>query len=184
MKRTDNARAVHKRGELGCVGGKKGKALEFEGSNDYVNTGSNISWSSNQTKTASLWFKTLSNDQTLIDQDSTAGSADAIYLYIDPTNHLESWLNATGFDFGGSLNDGKWHNIVWTYNGSTETAYLDGSQLGSLNTEAAPASSGKTLFIGQNRANVERFNGLIDEVRIYNRALSADEVKKLYESGR
>ena len=166
------------------VPGKIGQALTFDGVNDYVNAGTGITWSADQTKSVSVWLKTSTVSKTFVNQARTADSAGVIYLFIDATSHLESWLNDSGFDFGGKLTDNAWHHVVWVYDGSAETAYMDGSQLGGSNTENASASSGKTLFIGQYLGAAEQFNGSLDDVRIYNRALSAAEILQLYTLGR
>ncbi|KKT58929.1 MAG: protease Do, partial [Parcubacteria group bacterium GW2011_GWC1_45_13] len=90
-------------------------------------------------------------------------------------------------------NDGGWHHYTVTYDGSSFASgikiYEDGISL-ALNV-ASDSLTGSIL----NNVNVEigdrdsgasslNYPGLIDEVRIYNRALSGDEIKRLYNLGR
>ena len=89
-------------------------------------------------------------------------------------------MNCTTVTFGGTLTDNAWHHLTWIYNGTSESAYLDGTTLGSSNTKSAPADNG-ALNIGRATSGTEYFNGLFDDVRIYNRALSAGEVMNLSE---
>ncbi|MEM1951544.1 MAG: phospholipase D-like domain-containing protein, partial [Candidatus Nitrosocaldus sp.] len=84
-----------------------------------------------------------------------------------------------------TYNDGQWHYAVVTYDGSTLRLYVDGQQVSSLNTNgAAPATDTMPLTIGKNSSTNSRyFIGDIDEVRIYNRALTAQEVNDAYNNG-
>lgn len=79
--------------------------------------------------------------------------------------------------------DNKWHHFVITYNGANCVAYMDGSQIATDSVVGAPsvATSSANLGFGQHVQNGnEWFLGLMDDVRIYNRALSATEVSDFY----
>jgi hypothetical protein len=84
------------------------------------------------------------------------------------------------------INDNQWHYLVGTYDGSTMKCYVDGSLEGT-NTSF---SGNLPVRIGDLRIGADYdttpgnfFNGSIDEVRVYNRALSAAEVGDLYRLG-
>jgi hypothetical protein len=68
----------------------------------------------------------------------------------------------------------------------TYTMYLDGakSHFGTINAPTLYTGDSTTLYLGQKRDRTRFLNGLLDEVRIYNRALSAGEVQQLYSAGR
>ena len=70
-----------------------------------------------------------------------------------------------------------WTHLAGTYNGSTLTLYLNGVSIGTLATTGAITTSTGGLKIGGNSLWPEWFQGDIDEVRIYNRALSAAEIQ-------
>jgi len=85
-----------------------------------------------------------------------------------------------------SLNE--WHHIVITWDGQTKRMYIDGVE----NTSAASTSlaqSSRNLAIGNlweiglSHLDWYAFNGLIDEVQVYDRALSASEVQAIYDAG-
>ena len=79
-------------------------------------------------------------------------------------------------------NFGVWYHIVGTYNRQHVKIYVNGKLKGlSVRTGAMP-SNGNNTVVGF--WNNEYFSGLIDEVRIYNRALSAEEIKNLYFAGK
>ena len=73
---------------------------------------------------------------------------------------------------------GTWHHVAYTYDGTTNNLFVDGVAVSSTTTahETGPVTS---AFIGATTAGSEFFNGSIDEVRIYDRALTATEVSAL-----
>ena len=79
------------------------------------------------------------------------------------------------------LNDGGWHHLVTTYGGGYKKVYFDGVILDSAVQTGAVSSTTATLSIGDTGASAN--NLLIDDVRRYQIALSADEVSALYNDG-
>jgi len=78
------------------------------------------------------------------------------------------------------LLDGKWHLVCATYDGKAIRFYADGAEIGSAKASGAIDTKGRApAYIGSAKGSEEYFPGGIDDVRIYNRALSADEIKKL-----
>lgn len=85
------------------------------------------------------------------------------------------------FDDTITLNLNQWYHIAGTYDGNRMTLYLNGQPI---------ASATASLHVGQNmmpvsiggHLGVNSFNGLIDEVRIYNRSLSESEIYNLYQN--
>ncbi len=79
-----------------------------------------------------------------------------------------------------SVNDNAWHLVTWVSNGTTSVMYIDGLL---DNTQAQSRSTSTSNgYIAFDSPNIEYFPGSIDDVRIYNRALSADEVRQLWNS--
>ena len=70
-----------------------------------------------------------------------------------------------------------WSHLASTYDGTTLRLYVNGTQVGSVATTGSIEVSSGVLRIGGNTIWGEYFSGLIDEVRIYNRALSATEIQ-------
>lgn len=77
-----------------------------------------------------------------------------------------------------TYNNGQWHYGVVSYDGTIVRLYVDGAQVGTLSTSASPETSGTLpLRVGANSRSIDRFfTGSIDEVRVWNRALSSQEV--------
>jgi hypothetical protein len=76
-----------------------------------------------------------------------------------------------------SLPSGTWTYLAATYDGSKETLYVNGSPVASAPLSGAIEVSDGNLRIGGNSIWPEWFSGLIDEVRIYNRALSQSDIQ-------
>ncbi|MFY0690212.1 MAG: BspA family leucine-rich repeat surface protein [Cyclobacteriaceae bacterium] len=88
------------------------------------------------------------------------------------------WSNDLEYTTGDLVDN--WHHIVATYDGTTRSIYTDGS----LGISDTPADnnilSASNMTIGKTFSE-EFFNGVIDDVRIYNQALSSDQISALYE---
>jgi len=77
---------------------------------------------------------------------------------------------------GGTLSPGKWHHLVGTYDGADFNLYVDGVLVASTTRSGAISTNNADLTIG-NRANLNRpFDGDLDEVRIWTRALNGQEI--------
>lgn len=84
----------------------------------------------------------------------------------------------------GEVMIGEWNHVVATYDGSTAALYINGALAGSASYSGQIISSTGPTDIGSENNIGSRYSGLLDEVRIYNRAISATEVQRLYELGR
>ncbi|MDD4930998.1 MAG: prepilin-type N-terminal cleavage/methylation domain-containing protein [Candidatus Colwellbacteria bacterium] len=160
----------------------QGKVLVFDGANDYVIT-PNIAIS--QSMTWSVWYKaTTPQNEFLIDHRSGGIGVQPIYAYntgkiqfYDSTNG--SLETATGiFKF-----DGNWHNVVVVGNATSRAVYYDGARVATVATGLTP-QAGRSVYIGTRYSLASYFNGTMDDLRIYDRSLSADEIKKLYQESR
>ena len=84
---------------------------------------------------------------------------------------------------GGKLECGRWYHVAGVYDGTNLICYLNGRP-----GEPVPASvvlsTHEPLYIGSGVSDPDRiYNGLIDELAVYDRALSASEIKALYDAG-
>ena len=82
-----------------------------------------------------------------------------------------------------NYNDGNWHHIVGTFNGTVWKIYGDGSLDVSLEDACTLESSDYPLYIGARDYNYSFYGGSIDDVRIYNTALSSSQIKQEYIAG-
>ena len=81
----------------------------------------------------------------------------------------------------GFWKPGTWYFIVGTYDGSTIALYVDGEPIDSKPATGAMKDYGKTVRVGRFSGLNYYLPGTIDEVRIYDRALTPDEITWLYE---
>ena len=176
--------------------GKIGQGLYFDGSNDYVSVADANSLDLANNFTISVWFKPAVLTQTnryLLSKLKTGTDVDNAYSiiweYVDNTIEFYSGDytgTAPRTGSGISISDTSWHHVVYSYDGTTWAGYKDGTNVFSVARTFSLNSSNKPLILGNLNAVGGNFfaNGSIDDVRIYNRALSADEIASLYNQGR
>jgi hypothetical protein len=170
--------------------GHKNGAFTFDGSSQYVDSG--YVWSaSDHNLTVAAWINFSSPNDNYSIISSYLGFGDGIIsLNSDVIGRLSAGLNdSTGSSISVQtskvgLNDGNWHHVAMTQDGTTLKIYLDGSFDGSasstsLNGNYAGVHAGD-IFVGGSGTGSGRFQGTVDEVRIYNRALSAADITALY----
>ncbi|MEK7165201.1 MAG: LamG domain-containing protein, partial [Patescibacteria group bacterium] len=85
---------------------------------------------------------------------------------------------------GITIPDTNWHHVAYAYNGSTWAGYLDGVVVFSTSSIFSLAASDKSLFLGALNSSGFNSNASLDDMRIYNRALSPAEVLQLYNMGK
>ncbi len=167
------------------VDGKFGKALVFNGVSDYVTTNINGFPSGSNPRTLAAWIKTSASTQmTIVGYGNNTSSQMFNILTLSNTGKIivSNWGGLTALS-DTAINDGAWHFVAATYDGTTVRIYIDGilevtdSSL-TFNTINAFSKIGVRID-----GTTEFYNGIIDEVRIYNRALSADEVLANYQAG-
>ena len=87
---------------------------------------------------------------------------------------------AAQFNFTADV--GEWYHYAGTYDGSTVRAYMDGELMAESACEGAIADSGIDVLIGM-RPGGDQFNGILDEVAIFNKALTQDDIQTIMEQG-
>jgi len=84
----------------------------------------------------------------------------------------------------GDLSNDKWHNVVITFDGTTGNMYIDGAPSGSGSFSGTRQNTTTPLYFGYYRVSSDYYywNGKLDDIRIYNYALSETEVASVYNS--
>ena len=160
-----------------------GNAGVFDGDGDYIEIEDSESlqvFSNTSGITVSAWTKTIGNEKgpSIIDKGSTN-------FYLDMVNdsfvfrHNQLGDGTSTFNFG-YLNDSIWHHLVFVWNGTYTYAYLDGTYHAGESATGTMNLSGKDLRIGYSYYDDESHNGTIDEVMIFNKALTQIELINLY----
>jgi len=193
-----------KYGGPATVTGISGSALSFDGVDDWIDCGNGASLNPSTAITLAAWYKpTISwygaGNDPIIDKPYTSLSGPTYQYHLGVCGNLypvPSHL-AVGFDLspGGTwhwtsapantLTFHQWSFIVGTYDGSIMKLYVNGV------LKSSKAVSGTISNYGQHLRIAKYFNfygqatflpGVIDEVRIYNRALSVSEIQYLHDN--
>lgn len=170
-------------------------SFSFDGSGDYVSIADSPSLDGFDEVSVAAWiFKTPESSasaDTIVSKYSTAALTLRNYLLrYDSQNNEIDWFagNAsTAFDsVAVSIEDGRWHHIVCKHDTSGGSCYLDGVKTAlSFPYNGGIGANSQALYIGNSpHSGTDYFTGSIDEAMIYNRSLSADEIKDLYIKGK
>ena len=118
--------------------------------------------------------------QTVLMKEQTGNLIYALYSNTDTSRpDTEDIIGGAARVLSGpsALPTGAWSYLTATYDGSTLRLYLNGTQIAQTAVSGALSTSTGALRIGGNGVWGEWFNGWIDEVRVYNRALNASEIQ-------
>lgn len=175
------------------VQGKYGKACEFDAIDDYVNMGNDSSLHPSTFTLAAwiyhkgtIWNMIIGNEKTI-----GANTYSGFWLDIDENNRLYLLIgNCSGagclapsynpLNSTNSITLNNWTHVVATYDGYNMFLYINGiKDSNTANGAISYFNHSNNLSIGKGGEYIHFFNGTIDEVMIFNRALSADEIKEI-----
>lgn len=176
--------------DSGWGDGKYGKAVQFDGVNDYVDAGNAASLNITSAITVTAWV--------LGKSFNPSGSWIAVLSKETATGGYEIQMNkarqSIGFQFYGdgawrlspefAISPNIWYHLVGTFDGSVIRFYVNGIEISpATNFTGSISLSASSLLIGKNPTQPGReWNGTIDEVMIYNRSLTSDEISALYQN--
>ncbi len=172
------------------VPGKIGQGFKFDGVDDYVSVGNNTVLAPTTAVTISAWVKPLRKvDSSHYSAITSRGSVNYLFMIrhggvvVFYLPGVQNWVTNDG---AKDLFDGQWHHALVTYDGSFQRLYIDTTLISSSAITGNITSNSNTTLIGRDTTGASNFNfnGLLDDVRIYNRALSATEVRQLYNQGK
>ena len=169
-------------------------ALDLDGIDDYIDCGNALDYGIDDSCSISAWIKTTDTREfTIVSKANHLSPFQGIwfytynsylygYMYDDSGNFIAAWGDNT------SWVDGNWHNIILTYDGSGAwtgfKVYIDASAAsmglsGSGTDTVGTVTNSYNCTIGATNGSAYFCDGTIDDVRIYNRVLSADEITAL-----
>ncbi|MGC4016596.1 MAG: Calx-beta domain-containing protein [Luteolibacter sp.] len=168
-----------------------GNALNFDGVDDGIVVGTSAALSGTGDFTVAAWVKIApgSPQGTIIQQRDPGGFNGEYGLNVGANGTVQFYLYNGGYQFDittpttyGLVNDNQWHYVAATRSGTTGTVYVDGNPLvtGSGTAKSLTATLGVSIGYDY-RDNNKRFKGLMDEVRLYTRALSAAELNGIHD---
>lgn len=132
-----------------------------------------------QTLSISLWVKPDTIPGSGVARWISLGNEKAVLRSQSGKLHFYMRIGGTlkGIQVSNVLTTGSYQHIVGTYDGSTMIVYRNGTQVGSLAATGTVDTSGTQVFTS---SGSESFDGRLDDLRVYNRALSASEITTLY----
>lgn len=171
------------------TGGKSGSAVLFDGTASGITFGNGPSLSGLTDFTVATWVKTSATAAGIILQQRDDPNYNGEYMLgTNATGNVTFMLYGDGgyqFDFSssGAVNDGNWHFVSATRAGDVGSIYIDGVLSGTATGTARNLLAAAKVFAGYDgRDNNRYFNGALDEMSLYNRALSASEIAALVGS--
>ena len=180
--------------------GTLNSAYHFDGVNDYIEVTDNplLGFSNNQ-MSVSYWAKiesystNSSYNKLVISKQSGSGTTQTgfniWYTSGDAGLRIKDGVsgNFGGASIGSPSNLNQWYHVVYTWDGTTGISYVDGVLINSsVSSNAAIGANNLSLLIGKanwSNINSEPFHGWIDDINIYNCAITQQEVDSLFNAG-
>ena len=169
-------------GATWTTGGKNGGALSFDGTNDLVSVADSASLDLTTGMTIEAWVKPAklgSLWRTVVVKEQPNQLSYALYAHTTqtgPSGHAFVGGGDRSAMVPSRVPVNVWTHLAVTYDGSTITTFVNGAFAASKAVSGPIAVSNRPLQLGGNYVWSEWFSGLLDDVRIYKRALSGNEV--------
>jgi large repetitive protein len=167
--------------------GHLGGALELDGAQTHVDCGDAADFDFRDSLTVSLWFKSRGfkkAPQTLIGKggdtwglQSDGEKGQIVFGLGGPQPTGKDRNKAPQAKSKRGLGDGQWHHVVGVYDGKRIALFVDGQLEATINATGPVAMNTEPLLLG------ERFDGWLDDARLFDRGLSDKEIDSLYHNG-
>lgn len=148
--------------------------LDFDGRNDYGQSTSILGGLTNASLMA--WI----NLNSAFSTDGVIVGQDKFQIRITAAKKLEAIVNGTTATFATALNVSQWYNVATVYDGNNLKLYLNGALVATQAASGSIAADASLLTLGKNPiANTKYFKGKIDEVRVFNIALTDSHLQRM-----
>ncbi|GGG43988.1 HYR domain-containing protein [Bizionia arctica] len=158
-----------------------GANLVFDGGDDYINFDNNYNLNNSFSIEAWIKINNLTGTKTIISKRNGTSTASGYDLSMIG-DRLYFRYNGSQIVSNYSMNTSKWYHVAVSYNGSY-TMYIDGFEARGATAGSAPAGNTNKALIGAmditDNSPTNYFNGGIDEVRIWNTALSVTQIREM-----
>jgi hypothetical protein len=162
------------------AGDNGGSSLNFDGTNDYVQVpnSSSLLMGSNDF-TLEAWIKSSSTSEQRIVSKFIYNGPGYQLSFNDGFGNVQARTSSSSVTAVATTNiaDGNWHHVAGVKNGSTLTIYVNGTAENSIGGSTGSTDGSNPLYIGAFTGISNYFNGSIDEVRVWNDARTADEIR-------
>lgn len=160
------------------------KGMTFDGTGDEVNIGNSITTTTNGT--IALWVKYDSSQVNSFPRLISQGNSNSFDLAVRDSNnrlfiqlggfvHLDSYTN--------SVDDNQWTFVTVTYNSDKVIQYKNGVLVQNVSTIIPSTTNTNDIFLGAYTTGSQNLKGSMDEVKVYTRVLTPNEVLNLYYAG-
>jgi hypothetical protein len=182
-----NDRTITCEGDFTMSGGLLGtSAVEFNGSDESAANASATTWGFGSSLSIEFWFKTSFNgSSTVLDLAPSSGNNDRIQVLQTASEMAFKLWNSggTSYQIGTTAftinpDDGKWHHLAFTSDGSTQKIYYDGRLAGEAShTITRAADPTLKLTIGMHSTLGSHYSGFMDELRFFSDVRTVGELR-------
>jgi uncharacterized protein YecT (DUF1311 family) len=172
-------------------------AYNFDGEDSYIEIPNSPSLSPTNLLSLSAWIfpKQLNFYPAVLNKGNVGNYQESFALYLTPDNRLGFLLNWNGTDAGRGQIESEcvvplntWTHVASTYDGVTMYIYINGVQVGHNTFRGGIFSLPAPLLIGKSDRQssnypISFFNGSIDNVEVFNRNLSPEEIQEIFNAG-
>ena len=159
------------------------------GSNNQIDIGDQTNLRISGNLTVSMWIKftaSQSNEPILMRGDT--GYSYAMFVDYSSANKIRMYINSGSTAYtaasASTYNDGNWHMVTGVYDGAHVKLYIDGGATetvtGSAYTGAISTAAHEVCIYAYCGQGTAAYDGSVDDIRIYNRALSSGDITQLY----
>jgi len=152
--------------------------LSFDGTNDYVDSGNNSILRITGTLTVIAWVKPTAPGKRIIAKNN------AWDIAIDGAQKIRWAINGAQLVGSTAVSLSSFSQVAAVYDLQTKKIYINGTQDASIAYSTNISDVADNVLIGSQTTSTAFFPGIIDDVRIYNRALSAAEIATIYNATR
>ena len=168
-------------GNVEVVNGKVGEALKFSGGHVDCGADKSVTEIGDQ-MTLEMWIKPEKPGWAILAGISRSGNNSYVVAWSDQTridfNIWNGALETWPFHSLAQPDVNKWHHVAGVYDGSKAIIYINGEEDSNKKFEDALKHNGENFWMGARKSDGLPFNGLIDELRLYNRGLSQAEIEQ------
>ncbi len=169
-------------GSVELVTGRWGNALKFNGDDTHVEIPINSSLQSPDAITIEAWIYPTPSHQDKYGGiiNNINGDGNNVRSRLLVRDNGELWSQHDGSKdtlVGPTVQNGAWNHVVYVYDGEERIFYLNGQKKASVSRTEPLKIGDANIKIGWGHSSTYHFNGIIDEVKIYNKALSQEEIE-------